>query len=546
MNRRGKQLVSLLLAAALAGGTCFAAALPAEGTVAGYTAVTESGLSAAIDDTAAYLKEQVPHPSVGEIGGEWTVLGLARSGRTLPESYYQEYCRALEERLLETGGVLDARKNTTYARAALTLAALGRDPRNFAGYDLVAPLLDEEKTAMQGINGPIWALIALDCGGVSLTSEEAAVRERYVAWVLGHQLPDGGFSLSDKADPDVTAMALVALSGSRGDAEVERAIGRGVDCLASLQWESGGFASWGTENAESVSQVIVALGTLGIPLDDPRFTKGGGLLGNLLGYYREGAGFVHVDGTDGNDQMTTEQAFCALVAAERQSLGKCALYRMEDALFVPDGGTPGEGLPGKHPDVTRNPVKEPGKTFADIADHPDRTAIEALAARGVIGGRSENEFAPEGEMTRAEFATIVVRALGLSPRTNDRFTDVTPEKWYAAFVGAANEYGIVYGDSETTFNPEGTITREAAAVMVARAAALCGLDTNREEQEILDTLAQFDDYRAVADWAREALAFCYSSGILDDSALTIRPRDAVLRCEIAQMLYRMLARANLL
>ena len=90
-----------------------------------------------------------------------------------------------------------------------------------------------------------------------------------------------------------------------------------------------------------------------IPLDDPRFTKGGGLLGNLLGYYREGAGFVHVDGTDGNDQMTTEQAFCALVAAERQSLGKCALYRMEDALFVPDGGTPGEGLPGKHPDVTR-------------------------------------------------------------------------------------------------------------------------------------------------------------------------------------------------
>ena len=154
-----------------------------------------------------------------------------------------------------------------------------------------------------------------------------------------------------------------------------------------FQWESGGFASWGMENAESVSQVIIALGTLGIPLDDPRFAKGEGLLGNLLGYYREGAGFVHVDGLAGDDQMTTEQAFCALVAAERQSLGKCALYRMEDALFVPDGGAPGEGLPGKHPDVTRNPVREPGKSFADIADHPDREAIEALAARGVIGGR---------------------------------------------------------------------------------------------------------------------------------------------------------------
>ncbi len=511
MNRRRNGMVALLLAAALFGGICSAAALPVK-AAAGYFAEAEIELSA--------------------------VLGLARSGRTQPESYYQEYCRVLQERLLETDGVLDARKNTAYARAVLTLAALGKDPRAFEGYDLVAPLLDEEKTAMQGINGPIWALIALDCGGVPLAPEESAVRESYVTWILERQLPDGGFSLSDQADPDLTAMALVALSGSRGDAEVERAIGRGVACLASLQRESGGFASWGMENAESVSQVIIALGTLGIPLDDPRFAKG------------EGPGFVHVDGLAGNDQMTTEQAFCALVAVERQSLGKCALYRMEDALFVPDGGAPGEGLPGKlpgkHPDVTRNPVKEPGKSFADIAGRPDRAAIEALAARGVIGGRSESEFAPEGEMTRAEFATIVVRALGLSPRTNDRFTDVTPEKWYAAFVGAANEYGIVYGDSETTFNPEGTITREAAAVMVARAAALCGMDTGREEQEILDTLAQFDDYRAVANWAREALAFCYSGGILDDSALTIRPRDAVLRCEIAQMLYCMLARANLL
>ena len=115
-------MVALLLAAALFGGICSAVALPVE-AAAGYSAAAEAGLSAAIDDTAAYLREQVPHPSVGEIGGEWTVLGLARSGRTLPESYYQEYCRALEERLLETGGVLDARKNTTYLWLGLALGA---------------------------------------------------------------------------------------------------------------------------------------------------------------------------------------------------------------------------------------------------------------------------------------------------------------------------------------------------------------------------------------------------------------------------------------
>ena len=82
--------------------------------------------------------------------------------------------------------------------------------------------------------------------------------------------------------------------------------------------------------------------------------------------------------------------------------------------------------------------------------------------------------------------------------------------------------------------------------MVARAAKLCGLDTAMSAAATKDMLAQFGDYRGVASWAKEPLAFCYSAGILDQSDLNIEPTKAILCCEIAQMLYNMLTAAELI
>ena len=82
--------------------------------------------------------------------------------------------------------------------------------------------------------------------------------------------------------------------------------------------------------------------------------------------------------------------------------------------------------------------------------------------------------------------------------------------------------------------------------MVARAAKLCGMDTELETYEILNALAQFGDYVTVDTWAQESMAFCYSEDILDQSDLDIEPKRAILRCEIAQMLYNMLGSAKLL
>ena len=82
--------------------------------------------------------------------------------------------------------------------------------------------------------------------------------------------------------------------------------------------------------------------------------------------------------------------------------------------------------------------------------------------------------------------------------------------------------------------------------MAVRAARLCGLDTAMKTAEVRDALAQFDDYVQVADWAKDSVAFCYRQGILDPSVLAIQPTVPITRGEIAQMLFHILGKANLL
>ena len=517
-------------------------------------AASDQVLEGAISDAADYVLKTAENPQVDSVGGEWAVFGLARSGYPVKTDYYQRYYANVETYVKACGGVLSDKKYTEYARVILALTALGKDPSNVAGYNLLTPLGDYDKTIWQGINGPIFALLALDCGQYGMPVNRQAVRqatrELYVNHILSLQLGDGGFAMSGtRADPSITAMALQALSSYQDTETVSRAIERALACLSLLQNGTGGFSVNGEENSEGVSQAIVALGELGIPLDDDRFVKNGtSLLDNLLTYSVKGGGFRHTVGGH-PDEMATEQALYALVSAQRGREGAESLYRMRDvvSLLGPSGAAlaPGEGLPGKHSDVQPQSITAPGKTFGDIAGE-NQTGIEALASRGIINGYADGSFRPGATMSRAEFAAIVVRALGLEPRNTALFADVAPTSWYASYIGTASTYGIVKGTSPSTFNPSGTITRQEAAVMTARAAKLCGMDPARTTAEIRDALAQFEDYVTVADWAREPVAFCYSENLWDPSALAIQPAVPITRGEIAQMLASMLDKANLL
>ena len=521
-------------------------------------AVSKSELTSAISESAAYMLNAVKEPQVGSIGGEWAVIGLARSGYDVPQKYWNNYYAAVEDYVESCKGVLHKKKYTEYSRVVVALTAIGADPKDVAGYDLLKPLGDFDKTIWQGINGPIWALIALDSGSydmpVNAEAKTQATRQMYIDEILSRQLNDGGWNLTSKggnspSDPDITGMALQALAKYQTQSAVKAATDKALTCLSKMQDADGGYASWETSNSESVVQVIVALCELGIDLNDSRFVKNGNtLLDNLFSYRNADGSFSHTANGSGNDQMSSEQGFYGIVAAMRAIEGKNSLYRMSDCPIRVSGnaGMNTIGLPDKHADVQKVPVTVPGTTFSDITNHANKTAIEELAARGIITGYNATSFGPNDTMTRAQFATIVVRGLGLPLTATNNFTDVKAGSWYASYVGTAYSYGIVNGKTATTFDPEGTITRQEAAAMVARAAKLCGMDTELETYEILNVLAQFGDYIRIGEWARESMAFCYGEDILDQSDLNAEPNRAILRCEIAQMLYNMLVKAKLM
>ncbi|MBQ7086823.1 MAG: S-layer homology domain-containing protein [Clostridia bacterium] len=487
-----------------------------------------------LDATAKFIAETVTAPQVGSIGGEWAVIGLARSGYDMPQEYWDSYYTRVLEYIENCGGVLHTKKYTEYSRVILALTAIGADPKNAAGYNLLAPLEDYDKTVWQGVNGPVWALIALDSGNYP-----SDLRQKYVDKIVESQLNDGGWNLTSKGngDSDITGMALTALANYKTQPKVKNAIDKALTFLSETQLDNGGFMTYGEETLESSAQVLTALCSFGIDINDGRFVKNGNNVVDAMLEYRNSDGsFSHIKGKK-TDLMATEQAFYSLVAWERMKNGKAALFDMDDVEI-----TVKNSKPSMHRDIVKNQLVNPDITFTDIGNHKNKDAIEKLASYGIITGRGDGTFDPDATMSRSEFAAIVVRALGLTPKYSNVFTDVEDGKWYSGYIGTAYNYGIVNGKGEGKFDPFGTITRQEAAAMVARAAVLCGMDTTAD----VNILAQFGDYVFIHDWAKNSMAFCYEENILDQSDMNTEPTRNILRCEIAQMLWNMLSKVDLI
>ena len=294
---------------------------------------SKSAAQTAYDRASTYLTAAVSAPRYGSLGGEWTVLALARGGADTETAYFTGYCAALEQTVRENKGVLSERKYTEYSRVILALSALGKDARDVAGYDLTLPLGDYEKTAAQGVNGVIYALLALDSRDYPMPQNAAAstqaTRQLYVDAILAAQLANGGWSfMGEDADPDLTAMALQALAKYREQSSVQLAANRALVCLSAMQNADGGFSSWGSENAESCAQVLLALNALGLDADDSRFVKNGhSALDALLTYQTADGGFCHERSGETN-LMASEQAVCALASLVRAERGESSFYRM--------------------------------------------------------------------------------------------------------------------------------------------------------------------------------------------------------------------------
>lgn len=285
--------------------------------------------------TGDYI-EKLPGDELNAFGSEWYILGLARSGRKVFDDYYKAIEKYVSENIDENGR-LDEKRATDNAKLVLVLSALDKDVTDVGGHDLLKALSDMDYVTQQGLSGAIYALLAFDCRGYDVPSADKNVeqtsREGLVKYILDKQLKDGGWAYSgDKAEPDMTAMALQALAAYyKTDAKVKEAADKAATCLSKLQNTTGGYDSYGSVNSESAAQVITALTALGIdPDNDARFVKNGAsVLDSLCGFYVDGGGFRHV--SDGKlDPTATAQGYYALAAYYRFAGSQTALYDMTD------------------------------------------------------------------------------------------------------------------------------------------------------------------------------------------------------------------------
>lgn len=180
------------------------------------------------------------------------------------------------------------------------------------------------------------------------------------------------------------------------------------------------------------------------------------------------------------------------------------------------------------------------QSFADASGKWYAAAADEMASRCVIFGRSNGKFDGEANVTRAEFAAMIVRALGLPETGDSNFSDVSGTAWCAGAIGAASEYGIIYGYTDGSFRPNQNITRQEAMAILQRAAKVA------EFAGSTGSLPAFSDAGSVGAWAKEAVAFNVGSGlIVGKSNGTLSPLSEITRAETAVTILRFLQKAEL-
>jgi len=260
-------------------------------------------------------------------------------------------------------------------------------------------------------------------------------------------------------------------------------------------------------------------------------------------------------------------------AGRTVELNRFSAY-VERRIAIPDGTDPGrittaavvepdgtlrpvptriEFVDGKYYAVIRSMTNSlyalVGKTaaFADVENHWSKDVVNDMASRLVVNGRSNGHYEPDRPITRAEFAAVLVRGLGLKP--DDRpvtFTDVSAADWYYREVQTAYQYGIVQGYTDGTFRPMERITREQAVAMLSRATALAGI-TSRRTDSPAEALRPFADADQVSAWAIPAMADGVDAGLITGrNGQRLAPKEWLTRAETAVLVHRLLQRSGLI
>ena len=291
--------------------------------------LTRDNLDGEIKALAEYVKEQVKSPEFSSTGGDWAVIGIKESGIEVEEGYFDVYYDNVRAEAKSRKGDFSDEYYTCYSRAILGLVAIGREPQNVEGYDLIKPLEEKEAIKKEGISSVAYALMASKEAGYTLSCES-----EYIDFIVKELKENDRYK--DKSYADYTAICLRALAlyideGIQNthedeekiknaeiktaydkDGELPKLVDACLKALSSFQNDDGTY-----DTAELACEIIKALCALGFdPFTDTRFIKNENNIIDGLYKYKSGDGFSHVIG-DAVNQMASEQVLITLESIRR-------------------------------------------------------------------------------------------------------------------------------------------------------------------------------------------------------------------------------------
>lgn len=253
----------------------------------------------------------------------------------------------------------------------------------------------------------------------------------------------------------------------------------------------------------------------------------------------------------GNKVITFNKPIAVTVrfdASKATDLSKVGIYYYDEEggrwKYVGGKVNAGGTITFKAEHFSKYTAMEYKRTFADINGHWAKSDIELLVAKHIARSVSEASFAPDSNITRAEFASMLVKALDIKGVSTDKvFTDVPSAAWYKDDVYKAYATGIVDGVGGSNFAPDAHITREQMATMLMRAYEYAsGIDLG----EIVTTMVvRFNDESGISSWARRNVILANALGLITGNPDgSYNAKGNTTKAHAATVIKRMLVKLN--
>lgn len=364
-------------------------------------------------DALAMAKEDIAHgvqylqgKSLEKYKDEWNIFSILRSGATIEQGKLDKYYESVVKQLNTSSTNM---RVTDLARVALALEAMGKNPTDVGGFNVLEAIYNHKDMMTDSSNCPIFGLLALDGRNYEIPKDAKWSRKNLVEQILKFQKASGGFGLSldnDTTGIDMTGMALQALAPYYDNSaypEVKPAVDKALKHFKDNITINAGFLDMGSENSCTTAQVLTAVSALNIDptVKENGFVQNGNNMISNLHTYKKDAGFAW-QATMQGQEMATQQVTYALVAYQRMAEGQTRLYDFTD---VPEEKPSVDPEDEKTAKAVEDQINGIGKVTLESkkAIEAARAAYEKLSeAQKKLVGNLETLTKAEAELKKLE------------------------------------------------------------------------------------------------------------------------------------------------